>query len=278
VAGWELDTRLTDLGDGRYERLLSRDWEIWGPNGGYVAGIALRAAGQRCGRARPANASVHFVGVAGFDEPVLVTTTVVRATRQATSVHVAMEQAGKPILQGLVWGIDDGLPGLEHDHAPCPDVPRWSELPTGAERFAASGRTPTTPYPFWANLEQRPPTWIDDWDDRPEAEPTYVDWIRFVAGGSDDAWIDAGRLLVLVDLGGWPATVRRHTRGGVVAPSIDVSCEFHRIDPTAEWLLLSGRSPFAGGGLVASEQHVWDDRGRLMASGISHLLCRPVPS
>src|SRR5436190_7002460 len=30
--------------DGRYTATVSGDWEIWGPMGGYVAAIALRAA------------------------------------------------------------------------------------------------------------------------------------------------------------------------------------------------------------------------------------------
>ena len=39
------DTAVTEVGEGRYTARLSRDWEIWGPMGGYVAATALRAAG-----------------------------------------------------------------------------------------------------------------------------------------------------------------------------------------------------------------------------------------
>jgi hypothetical protein len=42
----ERDTRLAG-GEGRYTATLSRDWEIWGPNGGYLASLALRAAGAQ---------------------------------------------------------------------------------------------------------------------------------------------------------------------------------------------------------------------------------------
>ncbi len=61
-----LDTAGRRLGDGRFEATLSRDWEIWGPNGGDVAAVALRAAGAAAGPSRPAavdhaggNVSVH---------------------------------------------------------------------------------------------------------------------------------------------------------------------------------------------------------------------------
>ena len=44
MGDFEADTRLEGE-NGRYRASISRDWEIWGPNGGYVAAIALRAAG-----------------------------------------------------------------------------------------------------------------------------------------------------------------------------------------------------------------------------------------
>jgi acyl-CoA thioesterase len=271
-----VDTALTP----QLDCTLSRDWEIWGPNGGYMAAIALRAAESVANRPRPANATVHFLGVASFDEPVEVRAAVQRSSRVATSVRVELEQGGRPILAAMVWAVDEGLSGLSHDGPPPPDgVGRWTDHPTMDERWDANGGRPPT-YRFWENLEQRPPFWIDDWDHRSGLEPVYLDWIRYVTGERSGewtgAWAEAARVLLLVDLGGWPAVNRMHVQTDMIAPSIDVSCEFHRLADHEGWYLLRGESPVAGDGLVASHQQVWDADGRLLASGVSHLLCRPI--
>ncbi|MGB8858346.1 MAG: thioesterase family protein [Ilumatobacteraceae bacterium] len=277
MGDFAVDTELTPNGDGSYSRLLHRDWEIWGPNGGYMGALALRAAGLHCGRARPANITVHFLGVANFDEPVRVVPTTLRATKVATSVGVSIEQAGRPVLQAMVWALDDGLGGLRHAHGEAPAVAGWRDLPTLQERFAADGLENQSPYRFWDNFEQRPTEWISDWDNRSDQPPVYENWLRFQpASPTDDPWLAAGRLLLLVDLGGWPAVSRAHVQGSYVAPSIDVSCEFHRLPTQPGWYFLHGVSPHSGDGLVASRQEVWSDTGELLASGISHLLCRPV--
>lgn len=269
------DTALTPCGDGSFTRMLERDWEIWGPNGGYMAALALRAAGVHSGRARPANATVHFLGVANFDDPVVVTPTTLRDSRVATSVAVSIAQLGKPILQAMIWTLDPDLPGLEHDHAVAPNIAPWSELLSLQERFAAAGQAYEPNYRFWHNFEERSPEWIDDWDNRAAGDPSYLEWMRFVsAPPRDDPWAVAAQLLLLTDLGGWPAVCRRHIDSRYIAPTLDVSCEFHRLDSRDDWFLLQGHSPFAGEGLIGSHQHVWDTDGRLMASGVSHLLCK----
>lgn len=59
-------TAVNELGDGEYRALLSSDWAIWGPNGGFVAAIAVRAAGAHTRFARPASIAGHFLSVAEF--------------------------------------------------------------------------------------------------------------------------------------------------------------------------------------------------------------------
>ena len=53
MGDFDIDTRVEGSG-GRYRANISREWEIWGPNGGYVAAIALRAAGRGWGWQSPA--------------------------------------------------------------------------------------------------------------------------------------------------------------------------------------------------------------------------------
>jgi acyl-CoA thioesterase len=167
---------------------------------------------------------------------------------------------------------------LQHHDAAAPTTARWHELPTVQERVAADPDALPSRYRFWDNFEQRPVTWMTqaEWAKRSPEPASYLNWLRFVEHTGTGAWAQAQRLLLLVDLGGWPAIGRRHVTDQWMAPSIDVSCEFHRLDTGDEWYLLDGASPAAHDGLIATEQRVWNEHGQLLASGISHLLCRRI--
>ncbi len=73
MGDFERDTRIEEI-DGaggdvrRFRANLSEDWRIWGPNGGYLATIALRAVGQVARIRRPVGFAGHFLSVAEHAE------------------------------------------------------------------------------------------------------------------------------------------------------------------------------------------------------------------
>lgn len=263
--------------DGTYTRTLSRDWEIWGPNGGYVASVALRAAGAYSRFDRPASVVGHYLGVASFDAPVTITTETLREAKRAESIRVQITQRDAPIFDAMVWAIDD-VGGLQHDFSDRPEVPDPLALPTVRERLDAAGIERQAPFPFWLNFEERPLMWVENWEEREPAPPRFASWFRYVPAETfDDLWVDACRSLILIDTLGWPAANRFHVGDhGFVAPSIDIAVAFHRFEADEPWLLARAEASSAHAGIIGCAGDVWSREGALLATGTSQLLCRPV--
>jgi len=276
------DTAVESLGDGRYRATVCRDWEIWGPEGGYMASIALRAVGAEATFDRPASFSCHYLGVAAF-EPVDIEVTTLRRGRNAESHRASITQAGRPILEATVWSIGE-VEGLAHEVLEPPDVPDPESLPTMAERWASVDEEPVgSPFAFWSNLDARPIEWSTTWPPPGPQQPTWRQWERFVPTSTfADPWVDACRALVLVDVVSWPAACRPHQwqwpQGQEwMAPSLDLYVAFHDPRPDDPWLLVDGHGPIAGDGLMGWNGRLWSSDRRLIASGGGQLLCRRVP-
>jgi acyl-CoA thioesterase II len=268
----DADTRLVGDGD-HFSATLSEDWRIWGPNGGYVAAIALRAAGRASRFRRPVSFACQFLGVGDF-APADVSVTTLRSARTAESLRVTLAQSDRAILEAQVW-TSDAMTGLEHDFAPMPDVPKPAALRPFEEL-----EPPRSTFPFWMNLEGRPTDWIprDEW--KPGA-PRLRCWYRFRPDACfDDRYLEAARALILIDTLSWPAACRAHyeAENPWVAPSLDVAVRFHRAPPYSEWLLIEGSADVATEGLIGFHNRAWDEAGRLVASGGGQLLCRPRPA
>lgn len=271
------DTAMVLVGEARYEAVLSEDWSIWGPNGGYLAAVALRAAGAHSSleRPRPASLQCHFLGVARFDT-VRLDVAVLRAAKRAEAMRVSMSQDGQPVLDALVWTVAEGLDGIRHVGASMPaGVPHWSACTPLADVLPEG----FTRHRFADNIEER---WLEPFvpfDQRPATEPEFRLWARFRPEPAfDDPFVDGGRLAVLVDTFQWPAAARGQDGPTLsyVAPSLDLTCQFHQPAPAAEWLFVEACSPVAADGLVAGTSRVWDEAGRLVASGSQVMLCRPM--
>ncbi len=71
--------------------------------GGYIATFALRAAAAESAFDRPASFFCHYLGVAGFDDPIDIEVQKLRAGRTAESMRVSITQgdAGDPRRHGV---------------------------------------------------------------------------------------------------------------------------------------------------------------------------------
>jgi acyl-CoA thioesterase-2 len=267
----EHDTSVRPVGEGRCTAILSSAWEIWGPMGGYVAAMALRAAGSSSPFARPASLSCHYLGVAEFG-PVDIAVAVRRAGRTALSQRVEISQGGRAILDAAIWSIGN-VAGLEHDVAVAPDVPGPEGLPSMEEL------RPGEPsfFPFWDNVETRPVDFESTWPPDGPRPPVWRSWARFRPTATfEDPWVDAARAVILLDVQSWPAASRHHAwrEHSFVAPSLDLFVAFHLAAPESGWLLADGYAPTSGDGLFGWWGRLWSTDRRLVASAAGQALFR----
>jgi acyl-CoA thioesterase-2 len=278
VLGVSLDdaTKL-EGGAPTYSTVLSQAWEIWGPSGGYLAALALRAAGLSAEIARPASFYCQFLRSPSFGR-VDLDVSFLKRSRLSEALEVRLTQQSKAILHALVRTAAD-VPGYEHEQTNAPGVPSPEALSSTDELWSDEERPP---FAFWDNLERRPV----DQQFRPtssmgeRSSPVVREWVRFrPVGCFEDPFLDATRSLILLDTYGWPAAFRMHRDGTYLAPNIDTSAWFHQLGRRSEWLLIDHECPVGEGGLLGVSGRVWDLDRRLVASGGAQLCCiAPPPS
>jgi acyl-CoA thioesterase-2 len=260
--------------DGGYSARLSPAWEIWGPNGGYLAALALRAAGTVAEIARPASFYCHFLRSPDFDR-VELDVDFLKRGRRSESLAVRMTQRGVPVLHALVRTAADAA-GHELQQARAPDVPGPRELRSIEQLGAQDERAA---FAFWENVERRPLDQRRPLERNPDtaSRPALVrEWARLRPEARfEDPFLEASRSLILLDTYGWPALYRKFGEQAHVAPNLDTSAWFHRLSPASEWLLIEHECLTGHDGLLGVSGRVWSEDGRLVATGSAQLCCLP---
>jgi acyl-CoA thioesterase len=273
VGDLEEDTAVERVGDGRYRATVSSDWALWGPVGGYLASIALRAAGAHSARPLPASLSCQYLSRARFDV-VDIEVDRQRTSRSAESLTVLMRQRGTPVMSAQIWAIADDIKGPERRLSCPPVVPGPDQLaeivldPDLAASRTATAATATGT--FWKNLELR---WVEDQSRSEELQ--IHSWVKFRPRAYfNDPWVDACRELISIDTAILPAAAWALSGDRFVAPSIDLYVAFHSPPPPEDYLLVTAQGTAAGAGLVSGTAQTRSVDGTLTASGGSQLLCR----
>src|SRR5262249_5446113 len=159
-----------------------------------------------------------------------------RTSKRTASLRVSMRQRDRPIMEAIVWVISE-MTGLEHHSLPMPQVPLPAELKSIEELVPPAERKNV--FRFWDNLDVRPLDFVP-WEQRVPGAPVWREWCRFRPRATfDDPFVDAARSLLLIDTMLWPAGCRAHPIDQpYMAPSLDVTAQFHQAAPQSDWLLV----------------------------------------
>jgi acyl-CoA thioesterase len=262
---FELDraTALETLGDGHFAGRITRDfWVAIGPNGGYLAAIALRGALLALADAARAPRSMHVRYLAPPREGELeLRTSVVRAGRSMTTLDASLRQAGREFMTASFCfsapfsgpAFQDGAPpeALPIAHA----IPLAREIPLN-DRFDAR-----TAIGAGSRAGARAETggYLRLADGRP------VDMLALAAFW--DSWPPALFFRAL----------EPEWKGGM--PTVEASVYFRRPVPFAgfrssEHVLIRLRSALAHDGFVEEDGEIWSLDGQLLVQSRQLALCR----
>lgn len=247
---------------------LRADWEVWGPNGGYLSAIALRAAGGCAPQGhRPVTYSCQYLASPASGE-IAVEAELVKPGRSAACINVRLVQAGRLALQAQVWTTARDV-GPDRMDFRAPDAPPPHELRPFDSYMPADFK----PHPFWSHIEGRPVRFLAEGETDPRGAVAEC-WYRLKDfPPTADLFLDSARLPLLIDTLPWPTFHHALAEPpSYIAPSLDLTVWFHDPPRGCDWLLAESHAPIARGGLIHGGARLWSADGRLLASGGSQLL------
>lgn len=267
-------TALTRQDDAIWSTRLRADWALWGPAGGYLSALALRAMGEATAFSQPFSLSCQFLRLARF-EPVRIRVTILRSGKRSECLRADVVQDDKIVFSATAWVGHRGGEAMTHDYVPSVDVPAPDTLRSYEALYPARDI-----HPFMKRMEQYPVDPDREADVAPR-EPELTSLFRFrPRATADDPFADSARVMLLIDTFSWLATYPAHPSEGPspwIAPTLDIYYRFHRPTMAHDWLYLKTRAELAEDSLIAAQGEVRDLNGRLLATGVTQLLCSRRP-
>jgi acyl-CoA thioesterase len=280
----EQQTAVERTADGKYSAVITEDWKMWVPVGGYLTAIAVRAAEAASTMARPVSVACHYLHEATFG-PADLEVTMLRATERSESLLVRMNQNGKDVLVALVSAAPTGLLGPQINWQNAPKAPAPEELE--ATILDQDVLDLMGDEPFFKNLEFRMIRGLNGPHDYPDVGHLTLEemkftprrdahirgWQRMACGeGLTNPWVDAGRYLIIAAGMQFPVVADPYTPPlQFIAPTLNLTVDFHTFHPEARWLLADARGTYATDGVLGAETSMWTEEGDLLITASSQM-------
>jgi acyl-CoA thioesterase len=253
---FQRDTAVRRIDDDVFEGSVSRDWWIvFGPNGGTVAAMIMRALVEAVGDAErlPRSLTIHFT-TAPREGPIRIATGVERAGRSLTTVTARVEQDGRLVALAIAAFSRSRRGALDFSHIEMPDAPPPEEL----EQFPHSDEFPR----FMHNWDFRRAAGAPLWSGA--SESVVGGWARLVDA---QEW-DYPLITQLSDA--WFPAVFPMLDGPNPIPTVDLTIHFRAELPLdalqpGDFALVRFVSRVSAHGFVEEDGEVWSRDGTLIA-------------
>lgn len=256
MADFEQDTRVTHTESG-WQATLSPDWQVVGPQGGYVAAIALRAMAELVEPGfLPAALTGQYLTPASAG-PADVQPVLLRQGRRAAFTSATVRQNGKVELGASASFFRPGqgelLLTLTPPALPPPEqcVPMTMSSPSGQRSL------------FHENYELRMP---ESMKHEPRSTDDFIFWASYrESSWEDDLIVQAASLIPLLDMGVFVASYRAIPTfpGGV---TLDLTAHWHNFPSHQNWVIIRGRYLHVGSGMLNGWTEAWNADGVLLAT------------
>ena len=251
------DTAVQPARDGAYTCQIGADWWVMlGPNGGYLAAIAVRALQDALDPGdRPLRSlTVHYMR-APQAGPATVEVVPEREGGSVTFARLRMIQDDQPFATALAV-LARGRESMTLDTAKAPDIPPPDEI----QALPDSDQAP----PFARNF-----------DYRPAAEPPVAGeavtggWLRL----RDDEELDAALVVALCD--SWFPAIFSVVPEPMAVPTLDLTVHLRDALPRpGDWVLARVTTRTVGDGLLEEDAELFGSDGRLLAQSRQLALAR----
>jgi acyl-CoA thioesterase len=260
---FDADTALEPAGELAWRAWAPDHWFVGrGPNGGFLAAVAARAAEAAAGRPLRSLA-LHFVAAPAVG-PLDVAVTLERGGRSYTGASLRIEQDGRPMTLGLATLGELPDEGAEWDATAMPEAKPLAE---------------TQPVPF---EDAGIPAFMRNYDMRwalgsEGSVPGSGGWIRT----TEPRALDAPLVAAMTDA--WAPAAFVALGRVVAAPTLDLTVHFRRPLPVAgmapdDYVLGRFRSRLSVAGVWEEDGELWSPGGELIAQSRQLALVRELPA
>jgi acyl-CoA thioesterase len=260
---FERDTRVIPTETG-WQTILSPDWQVMGPQGGYVAAIALRAM---AGLVQPGFVPVALTAqylTAAAAGPAEVEARLLRQGRRAafTTATVRQDERIELGASASFFYPVDGPTRL----ALTPPA-----LPSPEACISMNPAPPGQRFPFHENYDLRISEALLT---QQNSDDDFIFWARYrEQSWEGDLVVQAASLIPLLDMAVFPAAFRA-IPGFPGAVTLDLTAHWHSYPGAQEWMLLRGRCQHASSGILNGWAEAWTPEGRLLATAAQQAVLR----